>query len=191
VLEGIKEIIKLMQAKPDAIYCDEEGAIMSNKVQRYFLREGIKHIITRSHAPLAERMIRTIKDMVYKRVEGLNDPIWTNHLKTVLNNYNNKHISRATGMTPSDGRLSKYRAEIRMNMLMNAKRNRKYPNVSIDDKVRLFRKKDRFDKERHGIWSRDLHTVEDIVEHDGQQLYKIRGYTKPFVRSEILLVEDG
>jgi hypothetical protein len=52
-------------------------------------------------------------------------------------------------------------------------------------------KKDRFDKERHGIWSRDLHTVEDIVEHDGQQLYKIRGYTKPFVRSEILLVEDG
>jgi len=36
VLEGIKEIIKLMQAKPDAIYCDEEGAIMSNKGQSYF-----------------------------------------------------------------------------------------------------------------------------------------------------------
>ena len=44
-------------------------------------------------------------------------------------------------MTPSDGRLSKYRAEIRMKMLMNAKRNRKYPNMSIGDKVRLFRKK--------------------------------------------------
>ena len=44
-------------------------------------------------------------------------------------------------MTPSDGRLSKYRAEIRMRMLMNAKRNKKSANVSIDDKVRLFRKK--------------------------------------------------
>ena len=77
-------------------------------------------------------------------------------------------------MTPSDGRLSKDRAEIRMNMLMNAKRNKKYPNVSIDDRVRIFRKTD-LDKERHGIWSRDLHTVEDIVEHDGQQLYKVRG----------------
>ena len=41
-------------------------------------------------------------------------------------------------MTPSDGRLSKHRAGIRMKMLMTAKRNRKYPNVSIDDKVRLF-----------------------------------------------------
>ena len=94
-------------------------------------------------------------------------------------------------MTPSDGRLSKYRAENKMNMLMNAKRNRKYPNVSVDDKVRLFRRMDRFDKERHGTWSRDLHTVEDIVEHDGQQLYKTCGYTKPSVRSDILLVEDG
>ena len=107
---------------------------MSNKVQSYFLREGIKHIITRSQ----------IKDMIYKRVEGLNDPIWTNHLKTVLNNYTNKHISRATGMTPSDGRLSKHRAEIRMDMLMNAKRNKKYPNVSVDDKVRVFREKTSF-----------------------------------------------
>ena len=51
--------------------------------------------------------------------------------------------------------------------------------------------KGRFNEEIHGIWSRDLHTVEDIVEQDGQQLYKIRGYSKPFVRSEILLVEDG
>ena len=87
-------------------------------------------------------MIRTIKDMIYKRVEGLNDLIWANHVKTVLNNNNNKHISRATGMTPSDGRLSKCRAEIRMKLLMNAKRHRKYPNVSVDDKVRLFRKKE-------------------------------------------------
>ena len=37
----------------------------------------------------------------------------------------------------------------------------------------------------------EIYTLEDIVEHDGQQLYKIRGYYKPFVRSEILLVEDS
>ena len=33
VPEGIEEDIKLMQAKPDAIYCDEEGAIMSDEVE--------------------------------------------------------------------------------------------------------------------------------------------------------------
>ena len=89
VLEGLKELMKLMQAKLYFIYSDEEGALVSNKLQYYFRSEGIKHIITRSHTPLAERMIRTIKDMVYKRVEGLQDPVWTNHIKAVLNYYNN------------------------------------------------------------------------------------------------------
>ena len=109
VLEGLNELMKLMQAKPDSRYSDGEGAFVSNKVQYYFRSEGIKHIITRSHTPLAERMIRTNKDMVYKRVEGLQDPIWTNQIKAVLNYYNNKHVSRATGFTPSDGKMSNHR----------------------------------------------------------------------------------
>ena len=63
-----------MQAKPDYIYSDEEGAFVSNKVQAYFREADITHIITRSHSPLAKRMVRTIKDMIYKRVEGQTDP---------------------------------------------------------------------------------------------------------------------
>ena len=157
VLEGLKEIMKLMQAKPDFIYSDEEGAFVSNKVQYYSRSEGIKHIMTRSHTPLVERMIRTIKDMVYKRVEGVQDPIWTNQIKAALHHYNNKHVSRATGFTPSDGEMSKHRAEIRIRMLMNAERNRTYPLISVDDKVRLFRKKDKMDKERTSVWLSLIH----------------------------------
>ena len=179
-----------MQAKPDFIYSDEEGAFVSNKVQEYFRSEDIKHIITRAHAPLAERMIKTLKNWIYKRVEGLEDPVWTNHLKTVLNNYNNKHISRATGFTPNTARLAKYRTEINMRMLLNAKRNRKYPNISVDDKVRVYRKKGLMDKERVPVFSKVLHTVERVIEEDGQKLYKISGYDKLFIRSEILLVND-
>jgi hypothetical protein len=46
------------------------------------------------------------------------------------------------------------------------------------------------DKERVPVFSKVLHTVEKIIEEDGQTLYKISGYDKPFVRSEILLVND-
>ena len=59
VLEGLKELMKLMQAKPDFIHSDEDGAFVSNKVYYYFRSEGIKRIITRSHTPLAERMMRS------------------------------------------------------------------------------------------------------------------------------------
>ena len=189
VLNGLKELIKLMEATPEFIFSDEEGAFVSNKVQQYFRGEGIKHIVTRSHAPVAERMIRTIKDWIYKRVEGLSDPDWTKHIRQVLNYYNNKHISRATGFTPKQARIAKYRAEIKMKLLMNAKRNRQYPNISVDDKVRLYRKKDKLDKQHVGVWSHTLHTVEKIIEENGQTLYKIKGYERPFLRSDILLTE--
>ena len=77
-----------------------------------------------------------------------------------------------------------------MRLLMNAKRNMKYPLISVDDKVRLFRKKDRMHKERTSVWSKYLHTVENIIDEYGQTLYKIKGYDRPFVRSEILSLDD-
>jgi hypothetical protein len=75
-----------------------------------------------------------------------------------------------------------------MRMLLNAKRNRTYPNIYVDDRV--YRKKSLMDKERVPVWSKVLHTVEKIIEEDGQKLYKVSGYDKAFVRSEILLVND-
>ena len=100
VLEGSKECIKQDQAKPDSIYSDEEGSFVSNKVQYYLRSESIRHIITRGHAPVAERTIRTIKDLLYRRVDGKDNPIWTDHIKAVLDAYTNKMVHSATGFTP-------------------------------------------------------------------------------------------
>ena len=73
---------------------------------------------------------------------------------------------------------------------MNAKRNRKYPTISVDDKVRVYRKKKLMDKERVPVFSKVSHIVEKIIEEDGQTLYKISGYDKPFIRSEIIPISD-
>ena len=40
------------------------------KVLYYLRSEGTRHIITGGHAPVAERTIRTIKDLLYRRVDG-------------------------------------------------------------------------------------------------------------------------
>ena len=53
---------------------------------------------------------------------------------------------------------------------MNAKRTRKYPDIAVGDKVRLYKKKDKMDKERVGAWTTDLHEVEAIKESEGQNL---------------------
>ena len=69
ILEAIKKIINKM-GKPESMYTDNEGAWSAGtKVDKYFKEQNINHIITLSHAAVAERSIRTIKDEIYKRVK--------------------------------------------------------------------------------------------------------------------------
>ena len=69
VNDAIEKAIVKMGKKPMTIYSDNEGAFVSNEIKRYFEEKGIRHLTTLGHAPVAERQIRPIKNMVYQRVE--------------------------------------------------------------------------------------------------------------------------
>ena len=71
------------------------------------------------------------------------------------------------------------------------KEKNKYPDIAVGDKVRLYMKKDKMDKERTGVWTTDLHEVEAIKESEGQNLYKIKNCNHWFLRADILLVNDS
>jgi hypothetical protein len=50
-----------MGGKPEVVYSDDEGALNSKGIQAYFNQNNIQHIVSRGHAPVAERSIRTIR----------------------------------------------------------------------------------------------------------------------------------
>ena len=41
------------------------------------MKNHIQHLVTRGHAPVAERAIRTIKDLIYRRMDKSPDSQWT------------------------------------------------------------------------------------------------------------------
>ena len=190
ILNAIKECMKRMEAKPETVCSDEEGAFVSNKVQKYFKDEEIRHLVTRNHAYFAERTIKTIKNMVYKRVEASGDKKWTNHIKDVLNMYNKIMVHSSTGRTPYEGRIAKFRAEIKARLDSLRHHDRIYPSVHKSDQVKVFRKKDKLDKENVSTWSKNSYEVTDIIESKGQTLYKTTARDRPFIRSEILALES-
>ena len=57
--------------KPKQLYSDEESSFRANVFFRYLNGNGIKHIQTSTHAPSAERFVRTFKDNLYRRLDGL------------------------------------------------------------------------------------------------------------------------
>ena len=159
---GIEEAVKKMGKKPKTVYSDNEGAFVSNFIQMYFKNNNIRHITTLGHAPVAERQIRTIKNMIYQRVEKTGQK-WHEVLFAVLLTYNNKLIHSTTKMTPKDAMKPENQLDVKLNLELKRKHCRIYPNVNIGDMVKVYRKKDKLDKERLSLWSKENYRVEGIT----------------------------
>ena len=188
VLEALKDDIKKMGGKPETIYSDNEGAFVSNEIQKYFNDSNIRHITTLSHAPVAERQIRTIKSMIYQRVEHSKRK-WYDVLGPVLLVYNNRMVHSSIKMTPNEARKPSNELNVKLNLQLYRTKTRKYPNVSVGDNVKLYRKKDKLDKERKSVWSPNFYTVDNIIHSGGEAMFKLSGVPKPVLRHEILLIE--
>jgi len=140
LLEGIKEAFGNMGKKPEVIYSDDEGALNSKEIQNYFKNENIKHIVSRTHAPVAERAIRTFKDLMYKLEENHELGQWIVVIPKALMLYNYKMVSRATNMTPNEARQSRNVLDAKLHMELHKVRKRKYPEVKVGDSVRFYKK---------------------------------------------------
>ena len=100
---------------------------------------------TRGHPAFAERFIRTYKDMLFKRVEadekkGKQNIQWIDYNLEILLTYNNKMVSSTTKMTPLEARKKKNEFEVKLNISLQAKRNRTYPEIEVGDSVKIMRK---------------------------------------------------
>jgi len=187
ILAGIMEAFNNLKGYPKIIYTDEEGGINNNDVIEFLGKKGTRLVTTRTHAAMAERFIRTFKNMLYKRIENskADNPQWIDFIPYVLVTYNYKIKHSAIGMTPDEARNEKNQLRAKLNMELRAKRNRKYPDLRVGDFVRVFFKKKRGEKERVSYWSETKHKIVKISEYLHQKYYHLENITRPYLRFEI------
>ena len=192
VLEGIKKLIPMMGGKPKSIYSDDEGAFNSKEIQKYFNDEGIRHLVTRSHAPVAERQIRTFKNMIYKRLEAPKNEgkQWFDLLDPVLVTYNRQRVHSSTQMTPHEARQNNNQQSVKFNLELKRQHGRKYPEISVGDIVKVYKKKTKLDKERVSNYLPKKFKVVAIETSLGQKFYKVEGMERALMRSELLLIDE-
>ena len=190
LIRATKAIIENME-KPKKIYSDMEGGMKSKEWDNWLDEHNIVHIMTRGHANTAERAIRTFKDLMTRRLEGPDnkDVKWYDQVRlSVLVRYNQKVVNRTIGMTPYEATQKKNEAQVRTMLELNASRKRKYPDLKVGDKVKLYKKKDKLDKERISVWLPKVFEVEDIKHEKDQEFYYLKDYKKPVLRHELLKV---
>jgi len=190
ILDGIKRAFTNMGKYPEMLYTDDEGSFKSTQAERFYKEHNINHIVTRTHAPYAERAIRTIKSMIFRRLERKEDALW--HDPEVLSNalvtYNYKMTHSSTRMTPEDAKKAHNQTEVRVRLEAHSVKKRKYPDVAVGDLVRIYTKKKNFKKEHVPVWSQNKYKITKIDESHGQKFYYVDGQAKPMMRHEILKV---
>ena len=77
---------------------------------------------------------------------------------------------------------------MKSNIALQSISKRKYPELEISNKVKIYRKKDKLDKERVSVWLSAVHTLKDIKSSMGQKFFHLEDKTRPYLRHELLKV---
>ena len=113
---------------------------LKQNCKELFDGEGIKHITTLTHANVVGRFIRTLKNGINERIQ-FNKGNWTDMLKHVLNKYLNA-VHPSTDHAPKEGHEDNNTADVSSNSELKKINKRKYPNININDHVKIYTKGD-------------------------------------------------
>jgi len=164
---------------PMSVYSDDDGAFKS-KVKELFDGEGITHVVTLTHANVAERYIRTLKNGIHDRVRVTKGK-WEDMLGWVVEKYNNS-VHSTIGLTPREAHYDKNSPTVAVNLALKASYKRKYNNINIDDEVKIYTKgKDNYGSRKETVsrWSQKVYKVIDIDKDMMlNTFYKLEGLRK-------------
>ena len=89
--EAVEKIARKL-GTPKIMYSDHDSAMMSKELRGWFRAKGIKNIITKQRANVAERGIRYLKNRLDDKLEsdrfrdGMPESYWKKHYKPIVDN---------------------------------------------------------------------------------------------------------
>ena len=126
------------------------------------------------------------KQIDYDIKRGIDNVQWHNYICSIMLTHNNKHEHTSTGLTPAEAIKEDNQLDVKLSLEMKAKRNRKYPDLAIGNKVKIMLKYDKFHKEHNPKYSDLKYEIENIQQKHGLKLYTVNGRER--LRNEIMKV---
>ena len=124
--------------EPKQLYSDEGSSFRAKVFFKSTNENDIKYFQTSTHAPSAERLIRTFKDHLYRGLDCLKQDKsdWVKHVSSFLTKYNNTEHS-TTQIKPVEAVKSEHILWVNWHLQNNVKKKRKYPKIKEGDMVRV------------------------------------------------------
>jgi hypothetical protein len=98
-------------------------------------------------------------------------------------------VHSATGLTPEDAKKEENEFFAKTNLEVKRISNRKYPELAVGNRVKVYKKKRKGAKEHVSFWEDQPRTVTSIQIKHGQKLYSLNNSRNVFIRSNLVKVK--
>jgi hypothetical protein len=183
-VRALDHVIEKM-GTPNYAYTDDGGEFkgpFDERLKYVFIEH--KHIITRTHAIFAERVIRTLREQIQVRLEATKTgrAYWWKMIDPVVKQYNDtEHVT--TGEAPNDIHNLTFEEdkdwieELRGRIAGKAHKRRTYPTIVVGDRVKVLRKPGKYGEYKIGFvaWSKETYRVSRIEYHEGSPAFFLEG----------------
>ena len=155
----------------------------SKLTQNVFKKLGIEHFYsynTSTKASLVERLIKSLKSLLYRYMSTANTHKWVDQIENITNTYNNSYHSTIKRSPASVTKADEhtlwkriYDAPIKSTKVRQKLLPAKHL-LKLNDTVRLSSVKGKFDRDFHQHWSREHFLVSELLFKQGIPVYKIK-----------------
>ena len=171
ITNEFSNILTKSKRKPLKLESDRGSEFYNSIFQNFFKNKNIQHYsrYTDKGPSIAERVIRTIRNLLKKPVFEKGKADWISELPSVIKQYNNT-IHSSTKMKPIDASKKSNEKEVYSNL--QDKRKILNPKYKLGQLVRTADIKRVFSKGDSTNWSYKLYTITEVI-HDTIPSYRI------------------
>ena len=171
ITNEFSNILSTSKRKPIKIESDRGSEFYNNIFQNFLKSKNIQHYsrYTDKGPSIAERVIRTIRNLLKKPVFEKGKADWLSELSSIIKQYNNT-IHHSIKMTPNQAGKKSNEKEVFSNLTDD--RVKRQPKFKLGDLVRTADIKKVFSKGDSTNWSYKLYTITEVI-HDTIPSYRI------------------
>lgn len=174
IIRAFETIFHKTDERPIYLVSDRGKEYVNQKFQKFLKKRNIIYYSANNDdtkACIAERFVRTIKELIFKYMTSRNTLRYVNVLDDLTSSYNNRYHS-SIGMTPSQVN-PKNILEV-WNNLNKFKRGKTTEKFKVGEYVRVSKQAHIFAKGYLPNFSDEIFIVKQVLEHESIIVYKLK-----------------
>jgi len=179
ILQAFHTLFQQTPRRPKNLRTDKGSEFINRAVKKLMKNMNINAYTTKNEtkANYAERVIRTLKGLMYRYFHHTQTYTYTDVLQNLVDNYNQRPHSSLEGLAPSQI-TQRNEAKVWKAMYMDTvrKRRRRPYAFSIGDYVRISHLKYTFQRDYHQKWTEEIFKVTRRLRKEDFNLYTIRDW---------------